>query len=285
MIVITGATGGLGSQIVNRLLAHVPAERIVASARDPAKAAALEVKGVAVRAGDFAHPDTLRMAFDGADQVLVVSPDKLGDEGRRLSRNAIRAARAAGARRILYTSHMGTHAGSPFSDHAAIEDFLREEGTPFTSLRHGFYAESALHLIGRGFAAGEIIAPEDGPVSWTTRADLAEADAIILANEGSFDGITPAFTASEALTMADLATIASDLTGRKIKRVVLPDDKWLEAKVSQGAPRPMAELLLEMYRSARQGDFALVDPTLETLLGRRPTTMHDVLSGLLKPQG
>ena len=187
---------------------------------------------------------------------------------------------------MLYTSHMGARADSPFapgSDHAATEAFLAEGGAPFTSLRHGFYAESALHLIGHGLQAGEIRAPEDGPVSWTARADLAEADAIVLAAEGRLDGVSPPLTASEAFTMADLAAIASELTGREVKRVVVSDEEWRDAKVADGVPAPMADALLGMYRAARRGDFAAIDPTLETLLGRRPRTMRDVLAGILKP--
>ena len=154
---------------------------------------------------------------------------------------------------------------------------------PFTSLRHGFYAESALHLIGHGLQQGEIRAPEDGPVSWTARADLAEADATLLAEEGRLDGITPPLTAPEAFTMADLAAVASELTGREIRRVTLSDDEWRDERVAQGAPAPMADMLLGLYRAARRGDFAAVDPTLAALLGRRPQTMRDVLAAILKP--
>ena len=181
MIVVTGANGHLGRAVVEQLLSRLPAERIVACVRDPGKANELDKQGITVRAGDFAKPEELATAFAGAEQVLVISVDKLGEEARRLHRAAIGAARSAGAGRVLYTSHMGTHPDSPFSDHHAAEAVLAEGGQPFTSLRHGFYAESALQLIGRGFETGEIRAPEDGPVSWTTRADLAEADAAILA--------------------------------------------------------------------------------------------------------
>ncbi len=283
MIVVTGASGQLGRAVIEALLGRVPADRIVASVRDPAKAAALADRGVQLLAGDFADPHNLAAAFAGAAQVLVVSVDQLGEAGRRLHRTAIQAARDAGARRVLYTSHMGTHATSPFADHHAAEIVLAEAGLPFTSLRHGFYAESALHLVGRGFEAGEIRAPEDGPVSWTARADLAEADAIVLAEDGRLDGITPPLTSPEALTMADLAAIASELTGREVKRVVVPDAGWRDTKVAQGVPAPMADALLGMYRAARRGDFAATDPALERLLGRRPTTMRDVLAGVLTP--
>lgn len=283
MIVVTGTSGQLGRGVVEGLLTRVPADQIVASVRDPAKATAFANRGVQVRAGDFAKPGELATAFEGARQVLVISVDQFGEEGRRLHRAAIEAARAAGARRVLYTSHMGARPGSAFADHAAAEAVLAETGALFTSLRHGFYAESALHLIGRGFETGEIRAPEDGPVSWTARADLAEADAAVLAEEGRLDGISPPLTAPEAFTMADIAAIASDLTGREIRRVVVPDDEWRDATVARGVSTPLADALLGMYRSARRGELAATDPTLETLLGRRPQTMSDVLAATLKP--
>ena len=288
MIVVTGANGRLGRTVIEALSSRMPADRIVASVREISKAKALADKGVHVRVGDFAEPHGLAMAFAGAEQILVVSVDQLGQPARRLHRAAIVAARTAGARRVLYTSHMGARRDSLFApavDHADAEGLLAEATTPFTSLRHGFYAESALHLIGRGIEAGEIRAPEDGPVSWTARADLAEGDAIVLAGDGKLDGITPSLTATEAITMADIAAIASELTGRAIKRIVVSDAAWRDEKVAQGVPAPMADALLGMYAAARQGDFAGTDPTLERLLGRRPQTMRDLLAGVLRPKG
>lgn len=286
MIVVTGASGQLGRGVIEGLLSRLPADRIVASVRDPEKATALADRGVHVRAGDFARPDGLARAFEGAEQVLVVAVNQLGEPARRMHQAAIKAAYAAGARRVLYTSHMGARADSPFApapDYAAAEALLAETGRPFTALRHGFYTESAMYHLGRGIEDGEIRTPEDGPVSWVARADLAEADAIVLAEEGRLDGITPPLTAPEAFTMADLAAIASELTGREIKRVTVSDKEWRDAKVAQGVPAPMADILLGTYRASRRGDFAQVDPTLEKLLGRRPRTMRDVLASILKP--
>ena len=285
MIVVTGANGQLGRDVVNGLLRRVPVDQIVASVREPAKASDFTTKGIAVRPGDFADPKALAAAFSGASQVLVISVNQLGETALRLHRAAIEAAVTAGARRVLYTAHMGARSDSPFvpaRGHAATEAILAASGIPFTSLRHGFYAESALHMIGQGLAAGEIRAPEDGPVSWTARADLAEADAILLADPGRLDGITPPLTASQAVTMADLAAIASEVTGREIRRFVLSDEAWRDEKVAQGVPAPMAEMLLGTFHAARRGDFVATDPTLERLLGRRPQTMRDVLTRTLK---
>ena len=80
--------------------------------------------------------------------------------------------------------------------------------------------------------------------------------------------------------MSDLAAIASERTGRNIKRVTISDDEWRNTKIAQGVPARMATMLLGMYVAARRGDFATVDPKLETLLGRRPQTMRDVLAKL-----
>ena len=208
MIVVTGATGQLGRGVVDALLTRLSAGDIAIGVRDPAKAAGLAGRGVQVRRGDFAEPASLTTAFADADQVLLISVDKLGEEALRLHRNAIVAARDACVRRVLYTSHMGARHGSPFApadQHARTEADLAASGLAFTALRHGFYAESCLQMIGDDLKAGELRVPEDGPVSWTARADLAEADAIILAGNGRMDRITPPLTAAEAVTMADIA--------------------------------------------------------------------------------
>ena len=83
--------------------------------------------------------------------------------------------------------------------------------------------------------------------------------------------------------MSDIAAIASELTGREVKRVTVTDEEWRDAKIAAGVPAPMADMLLGTWRAARRGDFAAVDPALETLLGRRPQTMRDVLSGIIGP--
>ena len=281
MIVITGANGQLGRAVVERLLGRVPPASIVASVRDLGKATAVAQQGVKVCAGNFADAESLKAAFRGADQVLIVSADKLGEEALQLHRTAIETARNAGVRRILYTSHMGARAGSPFlpaDQHAGTEADLAASGVAFTALRHGFYAESCLHMIGGGLANGELRTPEDGPISWTARADLAEADAAILASDGGWNGITPPLTASAAVTMAQLAAIASEVTGREVRHITVTDREWRDAKIAAGVPAMYAELLLGTFRAARNGDFAATDPVLGTLLGRAPRTMRDVLS-------
>jgi uncharacterized protein YbjT (DUF2867 family) len=282
VIIVTGATGQLGRQVVERLLTRVPADQVGVSVRDPEKAKALADRGVRVRRGSFTDPASLAHAFEGASQVLIVSVDKMGDECVTQHRAAIDGAVAAGARRILYTSQMGSSASSHFQacrDHAATEEALSACGVPFTSLRNGFYATSAVHFLGRALETGQLELPGDGPVAWTAHADLAEATAAILAGEASFDGPTPPLTGPEALTFDDIADIAGKVTGRPIARATVSDDEFRKHLIGNGVPAVAADQLLGIFAASRAGEFATVDPTLGRLLGREPIDMATVLRG------
>lgn len=286
MIIVTGATGQLGRAIVERLVERVPANQVGASVRDPEKAADLAALGVRVRRGDFDEPDSLPHAFEGATQVLVVSSNAAAYGGDPLAqhRAAIGAARTAGARRIVYTSHMAasdTSAFPPMRDHHATEVMLRDSGLEWTALRNGFYGSSGISFLGDVPTTGVLAAPEDGKVSWTAHTDLAETAAAVLAGVERFDGPTPPLTGSEALDLADLAGIVSELQERPVRRETIPDEELRTRMAARGAPPQIVDIALGFYRASRAGEFAAVDPTLERLLGRRPTTMRDLIAAKL----
>lgn len=287
MIIVTGANGKLGRAIVEDLLELTSAEQIGVSVQDPEKAQDLEKRGVRVRRGDFDDAASLAHAFEGATQVLIVSASRTGEVAVRLNCTAVDTAKAVGAQRILYTSHMGANPTSPFPPmptHAAIEVALRESGVAFTALRNGYYASSVPFVLGNALQTGELIAPEDGPVAWTTHADLARAAAITL-TKGGLDGITPALTGSEAHDLAGIAEIISGLTGRPMRRIVVSDDEFRSSLVARGTPKPVADMLLGMYQASRQGDFARLDPTLARLINRPPTPLRDFLKAMVSPAG
>ena len=198
-------------------------------------------------------------------------------------RAAIEAARAAGVRRVVYTSHQAAAATSAFfpaRDHAATEELLDASGLAWTSLRNGFYASSGLdYLIGRAFfETGVIESPAEGKTSWTDRDDLAAAAAAILLDEGRHEGPTPPLTGSQSLSFADVAAIASEVLGRPIERRVLSDDEFRAKVAARGAPPQVAEFSLSFYHAARGGELDVVHPLLERLIGRRPTTMRDLIA-------
>ena len=284
MIVMTGATGHLGRQIVEGLSTRLPSSQISVSVRDPEKARDLEQRGIRVSKGDFTDPSTLAKSFEGAEQVLIISVNNLGEEAIRQHGNAIQAAKDAGAKRILYTSHQAANPSSAVAfarDHAATEALLQSSGVPFVSLRNGFYAESALYQLGGMKDTARLLLPEDGPISWTARADLAEAAVAALTDTSLFDGMTPPLTASEALDFADIAKLASEILKRDVTRIVVSDDEYRTAQLAHGLPEWMVDMLGGLFRASRAREFDVIDPTLERILGRKPTAMSEPLRHFL----
>ncbi|WP_375481001.1 NmrA family NAD(P)-binding protein [uncultured Jatrophihabitans sp.] len=280
MITVTGATGALNGATVEHLLRTVPARDVTVAVRDVAKARRFADRGVAVRQGDYADPDSLPAAFEGADQLLLVSSNQPGADTVALHRAAIDAAVAVGVGRILYTSHQGAAPASPFVPavvHAATEDLLSASGTPWTSLRNGFYAHSLTWLLGPWRETGVVRVPADGPVSWTARDDAAEAAAAVLVSNGAYDGPVT-LTASAAPTFGEVAAIAGEVTGHPVGFEVLAEDDWIAAQVAAGQDERMARFLLGMYQAAADGLFAGTDPLLTALLGREPRTVRDQLT-------
>ena len=283
MIVVTGATGQLGSAVVEHLLTRLPADEIAVSVREPGRLQSLKERGVQVRRGDFDEEETLVESFRGASKVLVVSVPRRGEEALRAHRTAIDSAQRAGVGRILYTSHVGSDLLSAFPPtvgHAKTEQMLLESGVPFTALRNGFYTDTPVQQLRGALAVGELRAPADGPVSWTTREDLAEAIAALLVNDAS-DRQVVNLTAGTAVDMAQIAAIGSELSGRRIIRTVVDDAEFVRSLTEQGVPVVGADMALSIFVASRQRRLSLVDPELEELIGRPATPLHDVLKASL----
>jgi uncharacterized protein YbjT (DUF2867 family) len=280
VIIVTGATGKLGRRTVERLLDRVPAHRVGVSVRDPRKAQDLADRGVRVRQGSFDDPASLAHSFEGAEQLLLVSLDRTGEECVTGHRTAIDAAVKARVGRILYTSQMGAAHDSRFQacrDHAQTEALLRSTGLPWTALRNGFYAASAMLFMESARHTGDIALPADGPVAWTGHDDLAEATAAILAGEACFEGPTPPLTGPAALDFDAVAGIAAQVTGRPFTRTVVVAGEFREQALAHGAPAPIADLMLSIFAAARNGEFTAVDSTLAELIGREPATFRTLL--------
>lgn len=280
MIAITGATGALNGATLGHLLRLSPEAEVVAVVRDPARTTHLTELGVEVRQGDYADPAGLRSAYAGVSQLLLVSSNDPTADAVDLHSTAVTAAVEAGVGRILYTSHQGASPETPFKpgrDHAATEEILAASGVPWTSLRNGFYLHSLDWLAGPWRESGVVTVPADGPVSWTSREDSAEAAAVVLAAGGGFEGPVT-MTAAEAPTFAEVAQVASEVSGRPVRLEVVDEEEWVAQQVAAGTDERRARFTLGMYQAARDGFFRGTDPRLGELLGREPRSVRDHLA-------
>ncbi|SDO91280.1 Uncharacterized conserved protein YbjT, contains NAD(P)-binding and DUF2867 domains [Microbacterium sp. ru370.1] len=284
MITITGATGSLNRATVDHLLQSVDPSELAVVVRDPSRVDDLARRGVDVRAGDYADPRGLRAAFEGADRLLLVSSNDQNADAAALHRGAVRSARDAGVGHVLYTSHQGADAASPFTparDHAATEHALAASGLPWTALRNGFYAHTLEWLLGPWRKTGAVSVPADGPVSWTSRDDLAEAAARLL--QGEVLPLGPVtLTATAAPRFADLARWAGEAAGRDIALDVIDEEEWTQRAIAAGRPEGAVRFTLGIFQAARGGFFAGTDPALRDVLGREPVTARSIVESMVR---
>jgi NAD(P)H dehydrogenase (quinone) len=281
-LLVTGASGQLGRRVLELLLAR-DAGPLVAVTRAPAKLADLAARGVDVRRGDFDDEAGLAAAARGASRALLISTDALDRPGHRLAQHqaAIRAFAAAGVAHVVYTSCPNPYVGSPVGvadDHRRTEEALAATGLDFTILRNNLYIDLQLHALPRAVASGQLVdARGDGAIAWVTRDDCARAAAAALAattgGRRTLDVTGPA-----AITSAELARIAADVTGRPVVHVPVALDALVAGMVASGMPEPIARLYASFDAGAARGDFATATATVEQLTGARPQSVREFLA-------
>jgi uncharacterized protein YbjT (DUF2867 family) len=269
MIVVTGATGNAGSEVVRALTAQ--GSRVRAFVRDPAKARQKLGEDVDLAAGDFADPPSVRAALEGADALLL----SCADDPRRVGWEtaAIDAAVAAGVRRIVKLSAATAEPGSPvaFWDwHGQVEQHLRASGADWVILRSGWYMSNLLAAASRVAAEGRLYAPAgQARIAMADPRDVGAAAAAVLSSAGH-EGQTYLLTGPRAITYAEVAAELSAATGSRVEFVDVPGDAARQAMIGDGMPGFVAEQIVAMFGRLRQGVAAQVSPAVETLTGSAP---------------
>ncbi|MBF9222781.1 SDR family oxidoreductase [Hymenobacter ruricola] len=279
MILVTGATGGLGHETIECLLKTTPAAEIVALVRDASKATDLAQRGVDVRQADYFDYPALVHAFQGVEKVLLVSAVAFTDRVQQ-HRNVIDAAKEAGVKHLFYTS---IQRSSDFvmpqvtESDLATEAYLKASGLVYTILRNGYYFEGLVYMIGREVPAAEIRFPAgEGKIAFIRRTELAAATAALLTSEGH-DNQAYTLTGSEAYSFHNVAQELSALAGRPISYHSSEPAPYIAQTVAAGFPDFVATFFAQWGAAAAHGMLAGTDDTVERLLGRKPTSLREYL--------
>jgi NAD(P)H dehydrogenase (quinone) len=272
-LVITGATGRLGGRVAARVAAAGIPQRLIV--RDPARAPRLP--GAEVRQADYGDPAALLRALDGAGTVFMVSG---AETPKRVAqhRTFVDAAATVGARHLVYTSFQGAAPDAVFTlarDHWATEEHIRASGLAFTFLRNSLYADFLPFLIGDD---GVIRGPAgDGRAAVVTQDDIADAAVAVLRDPAAHTGRTYDLTGPDALTVAEMAAIISEVTGRNVRYHAESVPEAYASRASYGAPEWQVEGWVSTYLAVAAGQLATVSRAVEQLTGHPATSLEQLL--------
>ena len=287
MLLVTGATGNVGRELVRALDAEGAEVRILV--RDPARAAALPAR--AERAvGDLDDPATLAPAFAGVDGLFLLTPGI----GTAHTAHAVAAARRAGVRHIVHLSSSNV-LGDPMPAmgrwHHEREEIVRACGIPATILRPGGFTTNALEwaptIREQGYVLDPVGPGRHAPID---PADIAAVAALVLTGTGDLGGDAGhggghrgghagreyVLTGDEALTVTEQVRIIAGALGRPIEvRPAATPAEAVRSRFPAGAPQALADAITEAFTLMRADTTGLRTDTVERLLGRRPRSFAD----------
>ena len=278
-IAVTGATGHLGTLVVEELKKRVPNENIVALVRTPGKASALEVE---VRAFDYNQPEAMTASLAGVDRLVLISSNEIGQRARQHF-NVIEAAGKAGVEWIVYTSllHADSTTLNLAGEHMTTEEALKASGINYTILRNGWYTENYTDSIGGALAGGAFIGSAgNGKISSAARVDYGEAAAVAITDE-SHKGKVYELAGDDYYTLADLAAEISNQTGTNIPYRNLTEAEYTKILESFEIPAGFAAAIASWDVSASKDDLFDDSHQLSALIGRPTTPLADSVKAAL----
>ena len=285
MILITGATGHLGTAVLHTLLQNTPATQLAALVRDEQKATALQAQGVSIRVGTYADPAALDRAMRGVEQVLLISGGG-EDEALQEHKNVVDAAKRAGVRRIAYTGRAlkdpGTLVNQLMVRHFETEAYIQSSGLTHILFRNILYMDVLPIFTGPKVLETGINLPAGaGKVSFALRSEMGEAIANVLL-ERNFTSRTYHFTGAKAYSFADVAAALSEAAGQPVAYTPVAEAAFAAGMRQRGVPEIAIERTLGFVADIRHGQESEVSPDLATALGRQPTSLRDGVRQLYK---
>ncbi len=281
MILVTGATGQLGSAIVNNLLLQVSPSEIAVLVRDEEKTKELKSKGVQIRIGDYKNPNSLVNAFKDVEKLILISSNDFNDRiGQH--KNAIDAAKKAGVKHIIYTSmsmnDIETSPLKPFlADHYETEDYIKNNGFTYTMMQHSLYLDVLPMFIGEQVLETGVFFPAgEGRVAYASRTDLAEAIAKVALSD-AFDNQNLPMTNVENYSYADVAKTLTELSGKEVAYVSPTPEVFEQTLKGFNLPEPIIQMSLGFAAGIKNNDFDKTFLNLQTILGRKPQSLKEYL--------
>ncbi len=269
MVVVIGATGRMGSEVVKALIAK--GEKVRALVRDPQRAGAIQVPGVELVVGDVEKPDTWDAALQDVDKVFLLSPE--GPQMAELHGKFADAAKRAGVRHLVRMSILVSNPDSPLvigKWHGEADQNVANSGIPYTIIRPTYLMQnligSARMIASDGAFSG---AMGNGKVGVIDTRDVGNVAATVLTSD-DHEGKTYPLTGPEALSMGELAGKLSAVLGKEVKYVNVSQEDAKADMMAMGMPDWMADGWVAIAMMISTGAANIVTPMVKEVIGEEP---------------
>jgi uncharacterized protein YbjT (DUF2867 family) len=253
MILVTGATGKVGSELVRRLGEAKAWFR--ALVRSAGRAEAIREAGGEAVVGDLGDARTLEAALRGVEKLFLLTnsvPEQPETEAR-----VVDAAKAAGVLRVVKVSSSGADAAAPplfLKLHRDAERSIEASGLEWTFLRPNFFMQNYLDYADAIRAHGILASPAgDGRHADIDARDIGEVAARVLREDGH-EGRAYELTGAEAYSYADVARRISTITGREVRYVDQSPEEGFRALVKAGESEWSARAWVELLEWFQRGE-------------------------------
>ncbi|MGH9702832.1 MAG: SDR family oxidoreductase [Candidatus Acidiferrales bacterium] len=269
MILITGATGNVGVELIKKLSAL--GEPVRAFVHQKTHARAIVLPEVELYEGDFSKPETFAAALEGIDRLFLLIPSSA--EVEQQQRNFVDAAVRAKIKQIVKLSQFGAdkQARGRFQRyHGVVENYIRRFDIPFTFLRPNLFMQGLLNFRSAIASQSALYAPAgEAKVSVIDVRDIAAVAAKTLTESGHL-GKTYDLTGPESLLHSEMADHLSLALMKPIKFVDVPPNTFKNALLGFGMSPWQADGLVEDYEHYRRGEAAKVTSTVRDVTGNDP---------------
>jgi NAD(P)H dehydrogenase (quinone) len=274
VIIVTGATGNIGRELIKLLAATKTSARAVT--RDPSK---IKEVGIPAVQGDFADPASLDRAFEGANHLFLLasnSPDQV-----KLERNAIEAAKRARFQHIVKLSALGASTASPIALgrwHGEVEAELKACGIGWTILQPQFFCQNLLGNLPTIKAEGTIYGSfGDGKQAFVDVRDIATVAFATLTQPG-YMGRTYVLTGGHAYNWVEVADLVAKAAGKPVKYVDVPAEAMLGNLKGAGMPEWFARDMIGLMTYVRSGGAGELTSTVPEITRKPARTMAEFVS-------
>jgi uncharacterized protein YbjT (DUF2867 family) len=269
-VLLTGATGNVGSGLVPRLRAAGVTVR--ALTHSEGKAQPLRDQGAQVVLGDLDRPETLDAAVAGVEEIYLVTWN--GPTATQQVGNLIAAAQRAGRPHIVRQSGYGSPKSRIIQDHQACDALIEASGLPYTFIAPTFFMQNVMMAAETVASDGKIYMPfKSGKLGMIDIRDVVDVAAKVLTTDGH-EGRRYTLTGPQSISFYDVAAALSAVLSRPVEYVDVPPDAAKQSMMGMGMQEWIADGFIELMEDFAENWADLVSPDVATVTGQAGRTIQ-----------